>query len=310
MSHNHEYHGHDNHHFHALATTETGSRSSRVLFAACLNLASTFIELIGGVLTNSVAVLSDALHDLGDSLALFGAYVAERQAGKPADSRHTFGYARWSLFSALIAAIILVLGSLFILSEAIARLINPEPVEALWVMGLAVFGIGANFIAYKKLHSGHSANERMLSWHLLEDVLGWVAVLVGSAVMHVTGWFIIDPILTIAFTLFILFSVFKNLREVVDLFLQGVPRQIDIESVKQSIILIPGVASVHDVHIWSLDGASHIFTGHIVLSAPEEFSKQHVYAVVRALLQTHRIVHTTIEFETSAESPCLSGRCD
>lgn len=302
MSHHH-HHGH--HHDHAH-----GSRKNNVLFAACLNLFFTIIEIIGGLLTNSVAVLSDALHDLGDSFALFGAYVAERQAERPSDSKRTFGYARLSLLSALFAAVILIIGSFYILVEAVQRLMSPEPVEALWVAGLAVFGIITNFIAYRKLHGGHSANEKVLSWHLLEDVLGWVAVLIGAIIMHVTGLYIIDSILTIGFSLFILWGVFRNLHEVINLFLEGVPSNINIQLLKNELIAITGVESVHDLHVWSLDGDSNLFTGHVVVGAVEGLSRNDIYTAIRAVLKKYRVTHSTIEFEGIDGIECLGNRCD
>ncbi|HEY0964803.1 MAG TPA: cation diffusion facilitator family transporter [Candidatus Paceibacterota bacterium] len=300
--HHHHHHGHHAHHTH-------GSRPGNVLFAACLNLGFTIIELIGGLLTNSVAVLSDALHDLGDSFALFGAYIAERQAERPADAKRTFGYARLSLISALVSAVILIVGSVFILIEAVERLFNPEPVEALWVAGLAVFGIITNFIAYKKLHGGASANEKVLSWHLLEDVLGWVAVLIGSLIMYVSGLFVIDALLTIGFAGFILWGVVRNLKEVINLFMQGVPADINLQQLKHELCDIAGISSVHDIHVWSLDGARHIFTGHVVLTEGVTDTTEQ-YNQIRTVLKKYQIDHTTVEFEHEGSDDCHGDRCD
>lgn len=292
------------HHHHHL---QTGERSKKILFAGLLNIGFTIIEIIGGILTNSVAILSDALHDFGDSIALITAYYAEKQAERPADSKKTFGYARFSLFSALFTAVILLVGSVFILNEAIQRLFSPEPVHSIGMIALAVFGVIVNFIAYLRLHGGHSTNEKVLTLHLMEDVLGWVAVLIGAIVIYFTDFYLIDPILTIGYTLYILWGVFSILKEVVNLFMQGMPYGIDIAEVTKTLVGIPEVTSVHDIHIWSLDGEHNIFTGHIVVSDGLFGKYADVRKSVVEKLKNYQIVHTTIEIEE--EGICPDGDC-
>lgn len=314
MSHDHHHDHtqtrHSHHHGHNHIGHDHIKRRGNLLFAACLNLGFTIIELIGGILTNSIAVLSDALHDLGDSLTLFAAYFAEGQAKRGADRKRTFGYARISLFSALVSATILLVGSIYILIEAIARLFQPEPVLAGWVAGLAVFGLATNILAYKKLHGGHSANEKVLSWHLLEDVFGWVAVLIGAVVMHFTGWFIIDPILTIAFTLLIIFGVVHNLKEVINLFMEGVPAGIDTEKIKKDIGMFTGIKSIHDIHVWSLDGSTAMLTAHVELELDSGLNQNEIYNQIKNYLKDLSITHTTIEFESKGVMDCHGNQCD
>lgn len=253
----HHHHGHHHHHH--------GDRKGNILFAAILNFTFVIIEIIGGILTNSVAILSDALHDLGDSIALFSAYIAEKQAERSPDKKRTFGYARISVFSALFSAVILITGSIFILTEAIQRLFSPEPVHATGMILLAVFGVGVNLVAFFRLSKGMSANEKVLSWHLLEDVIGWAAVLVGATIIYFTDFYIIDPLLTVGYTLFILWGVWGGLKNVMNILMQGTPAEVDIEKNKQEILSVNEVQSVHDIHVWSLDGEHNVLTCHVVL---------------------------------------------
>lgn len=282
-----------------------GTKSKNILFAGLLNIAFTIIEIIGGLLTNSVAILSDALHDLGDSIALITSYFAEKQAeNRPADAKRTFGYARLSLFSAVFNAVVLIVGSIFILWEAAQRLTAPEPVHATGMILIAVFGVVVNTVAYLRLRKGLSANEHVLSWHLLEDVIGWIAVLVGAVIIYFTDFFLIDPILTVGYTLFILWGVGRSLLETGNLLMQGVPADVDIDAIQNLLSTVPGVVSVHDVHVWSLDGVNNVFTGHIVVDdqAKWENIKQQIHKKLHKL----SIYHATLELET--EDNC-TGAC-
>lgn len=282
------------------------TKSKNILFAGLLNIAFTIIEIIGGLLTNSVAILSDALHDLGDSIALITSYFAEKQAeNRPADAKRTFGYARLSLFSAVFNAAVLIVGSVFILWEAVQRLTAPEAVHATGMIAIAIFGVVVNTVAYLRLRKGLSANEHVLSWHLLEDVIGWIAVLVGAIIIYFTDYFLIDPILTVGYTLFILWGVGRSLLETGNLLMQGVPTNVDINAIQTLLVTIPGVVSVHDIHVWSLDGINNVFTGHIVVSK-ETAEWENVKQQIHAKLHTVSITHATLELET--EDNC-TGAC-
>lgn len=272
-------------------------RANNILFAAILNIGFTIVEIIGGLLTNSVAILSDALHDLGDSVALVTSYAAERQSNRPADKKRTFGYARFSLFSAVFNAVVLIVGSVFILIEALKRFTDPEPVQALGMIGIAVFGVAVNTFAYWRLRKGASANEGMLSWHLLEDVIGWVAVLVGAAVIYITDFYIIDSILTVGYTLFILYGVLKSLTEVGNILLQGVPNHISIQNIKGDLLSIQGVVDVHDIHVWSLEGETDVFSGHVVISDDVFEDSESIKEQIKERLVRHHIEHSTLEIE-------------
>jgi len=284
-------------------------REERVRYAAFLNIAFTIIELIGGFWTNSLAILSDALHDFGDSIALLLSWLFERGAKKSPDTRYTFGYQRLSLFSALFSASILIAGSIVIIFQAVPRLFNPETVNAFGMVGIAVIGIAFNGAGFFLLKRGESLNEKVLSWHLLEDMLGWIAILVGGIVMHFWKFFLIDPIMTVALTAFILYNVVKNLREAVSILLQGVPKHINLEAVKRDIKAVKGVLGVHDVHIWSLEGETDIFTAHVVLD-DETLKKQpeQTKQTIKETLLNHHLEHSTIELES--KDHCTGVVCD
>ena len=209
-----------------------GDREKNVGFAATLNILFTVIEVIGGILTNSLALLADALHDFADSLALIIAWYAEKKAKKPATSKMTFGYRRLSLLSAAFTTVVLIAGSLFVLSQAVPRLMNPEPVNAQGMIFIAIIGVTINGVGYFRLKKGMSQNEKILSWHLLEDILGWIVLLTGAIIMKFWNEPVIDPLMTIGFTVFVLRGAFRNAKETFNILLEGVPEYIDINQVK------------------------------------------------------------------------------
>jgi cobalt-zinc-cadmium efflux system protein len=284
-------------------------REKRVRLAALLNVAFTIVEIIGGLLTNSLAILSDALHDFGDSIALVVSWFFERGAKKSPDSRYTFGYQRLSLFSAIFAAAVLIGGSVIIIFEAIPRFISPEPVNALGMVGISFVGIAFNGLGFFLLKRGESLNEKVLSWHLLEDVLGWVGILVGGLIVYFWDFYLIDPIITVALTTFILYNVAKNLREAISILLQGVPKHINLEAVKKDILAVKGVTGIHDIHIWSLEGETDVFSAHVVLDDKTlEKEHQQTKQVIKEKLLTHHIEHSTIELES--EHGCAGMVCE
>ncbi len=278
-------------------------RLRNVGLAAATNIIFTVLEFGIGIATNSLALVADSLHDLGDSIVLAISWIAEKKAGKGPDSVMTYGYARLSLLSSLLAGIVLVAGSLAVLAKAVPRLVNPEHVKAGWVVMFSVFGVLFNGYAYFRLKKGRSQNEKTLSWHLLEDMLGWIVVLIGSLVMAVTDLHIIDPIMTILFTAFILYGVSRNVLETLKLLMDGVPSGIDIGSIMREMRQTEGVVDVHDVHVWSLDGEDNILTAHVVAKDGS------VRRRIREALKKFGISHSTIEVEEKKCGGCgLSGK--
>ena len=284
---------HNHNHYHA-----NNSSSSRLAWAFFLNFAFTIIEFVGGVLTNSTAILADAVHDLGDSFSLGVAWALNKLGKKQADPQLTYGYKRLNLVGAFINALVLIIGSAWVLIEAVPRLWDPQMPVADGMIGLAVFGIAVNGFAAYKLSQGTTLNERVINWHLLEDVLGWVAVLIVGTVLLFVDWPILDPILSIGFTLFILFNVLRNLWATLKLFIQATPDKQTYQSIADSLLSLANVAEVHHLHFWSLDGEEHVLTAHLVLSeilepeAHDELKKN-----VDLVLSPYKLSHTTIEFE-------------
>jgi cobalt-zinc-cadmium efflux system protein len=269
-----------------------------------LNFGFTLLEIAGGLWTNSLAILSDAVHDLGDSLSLGMAWVLERRAQKEGDARFSYGYGRLSLLSALLNTIVLIVGSLLVLARAIPRLLNPEPTNASGMLLFAIIGIAVNGAAAWRLRGEVGLNARVVSWHMIEDVLGWVAVLIVSIVLFFTDAYILDPLLSILITLYVLFNVARNLRQTTSLFLQGVPAGVDVATLERQILALPKVQSVHHIHTWSLDGEHHVFSAHLVVDpAITRVEEVVLKQQVRALLSDHEFEHTAIEIE------CVDGEC-
>ena len=290
-SHRH-HHGH--HHAH--------SESSNIALAFWLNLAFAIIEFIGGMLTNSVAIIADAMHDLGDSLAIGFAWIASKIATKQPTAHYSYGFRRWSLLSALLSGVILLAGSGWVLSEALPRLWQPELPHTGGMLLLALLGIAVNGVAVWRLRRGKTQNEKVLSWHLLEDVLGWVAVLIGAILMHFTGWAWLDPALSIGFTLFILFNVLRALRQTLALFLQVTPDPTMLQQINSQLAGLDFVKSMHHVHLWSLDGEQHVLTMHIEIATPATMAEQIAYKQrIALMLAPYQLSHTTVEFELSGE---------
>ncbi|HBG40569.1 MAG TPA: cation transporter, partial [Porphyromonadaceae bacterium] len=240
-----------------------------------LNLSFTLIEFIGGILTNSMAILSDAVHDLGDSFSLGLAWYFQKLAKKKSNKIYTYGYKRFSLMGAVINSIVLIVGSVLILVHALPRLFSPQQPDTGGMLLLAVFGVIVNGAAVLRLRKGHSINERVVSLHMLEDVLGWVAVLIGAGIMHFTDLPVIDPILSIAIAVFILYNVFRNMKESWRIILQGSPSRIDTDEIMKMIESYPEIQSVHDVHLWSADGEYNVMTVHVVLNEPLPMTALH-----------------------------------
>lgn len=289
-------HSHDHHHH------DHGTAGGRIGIAFTLNLVFTVIEFIGGMLTNSTAILADAVHDLGDTLSIGLGWILQRLSGKPASANFTYGYQRLSLLGALINALILITGSIWILSEAIPRLQDPPMPNAIGMTWLAILGVLVNGAAAWKLSGGKTLNEKVLNWHLLEDVLGWVAVLIVSIVLQFADWPILDPLLSIAFTLFIMLNVLRNLYTTLRLFLQGAPDNRLAGDIEGKLLALPHVTDVHHLHLWSLDGEHHVLTAHLVLDIPiSSEAHEQIKRSIRDACDGCGIGHTTIEFEQRDE---------
>jgi len=302
-NHNHDHsHGHD-HHNHAESY-------DNIKLAFILNFIFTIVEIIGGLWTNSVAILSDAVHDLGDSISLGLSWYLEKYSKRNPDELFSFGYSRFSLLSAFFNSLILIIGSFFVLSRAIPRLLSPEPINALGVLIFAVFGITVNGIAAYKLSKGNSINEEVITFHFLEDVLGWVSILVVGIIYMFKKIPILDPILSILITSYILYNVFSNFKKILKIFLQAVPADLSIEEIEKLITEKTEVITVHHTHMWSLDGENNMLSTHIVVE--DELNNSEINDIkekIRDLLIEHNINHVTIEVDFRSEV-CDDEQCN
>ncbi|MBN1410548.1 MAG: cation transporter [Spirochaetales bacterium] len=290
---------HNHHHEHAS--------TKNIRLAFFLNFGFAVLEIIGGIWTNSLAIISDALHDMGDSFSLGVSWYLEKLSVKKRSPQYSYGYKRFSLLGAIINSFVIIIGSIIIIMEAIPRLLNPESVYIPGMIGLSIAGIVINGIAVLRMARGKKIHERIIMLHLLEDVLGWIAVLLASMIMLFTEIKILDPILSIAITVYILVRVAINLKKVFSLILQSVPLNIDTSKIEEKIRGIPGVISVHDVHFWSLDGDYHVSTIHIIVKEGLNGSEiSGIKLECRRLMHVHNIEHTTIEIEDENEECSLS----
>ena len=266
--------------------------------AFLLNLSFSVAEFIGGFVFNSVAIMADALHDLGDSISLAISWWMENLAKKAEDKSFSYGYRRFSLLSALISAFVLIGGSILVLSQAIPRLANPVRPDTNGMLGFAVLGIAVNGFAALRTSAGKTMNEKMVSWHLLEDVFGWVAVLITAVVIKITPLYILDPLLYIGMTIWVLTHVIKNLRSTIMLFLQGVPEKVDVRKIEEAILKEKNVRGIHHTHVWSLDGEKHVLTTHVLLdNCAKKEDIRAVKHLVQEFTKEYDLAHTTIEFE-------------
>ena len=296
MSHDHSHHHHDH----------NGS-SLNIKTAIWLNTSFAILEIIGGLYTNSVAILSDALHDLGDSVSLGLAYYFERKSTQGRDEKFSYGYKRFSLLGAFISSLVLVLGSVLIITEALERLAHPEETHAGGMFLLAAAGVAVNLIAMLRLKKGDSITEKVISLHFLGDVLGWAAVMTGSIVMMVAEVPLLDPVLSLLIAAYILFNVYRNLRQVFKIVLQGTPESVDLNEINKRILSIQNVVNTHDMHTWTLDGRYNVMTLHVVLTRHTTIEQtETIKREIRHSIGHMNIQHMTIETELEDETCALS----
>ena len=277
--------------------------SDRIGVVFFLNFFFTIIEFIGGMLTNSTAIMADAVHDLGDTLSIGLAWLLSKLSKKIANDNYTYGYHRFSLLGALINGVVLIAGSAWVLSEAIPKLYAPEMPHAQGMFWLAILGVTVNGFAAWKISKGKTLNERILNWHLLEDVLGWVSVLIVSVLLIFFDWPILDPILSIVFTLFILINVLRNTRNTIKIFLQSSPDNKLLEQIRNRLNSIEHVYAIHYLHLWSLDGERNVLTAHLQIDQMISANQQkQIKQQISERLADFSLAHTTIEFELPEET--------
>lgn len=257
-------------------------------------------ELFGGLFTGSAAILSDAMHDLGDAASVGVSYFLEKKSKRAPDDRHTYGYLRYSVLGAAVTDTVLIVGSAAVICFALSRLFNPEPIHGVGMTVFALFGLGANLTAAYLTRGGKSLNQKAVHLHMAEDVLGWTAVLVGAAVYCLTGFAAVDALLSIGVALFIMWGALQSFGKILPLFLDKTPEGLSVEEIKAAVEALEGVEEVHHVHLRSFDGNISCATMHIVTLRPDEGELKRQ---VRAVLALYGIAHATLETEPPDE-PC------
>ena len=275
-----------------------------ICIAFVLNLAFSVFELFGGLLTGSVAILSDALHDVADAASIGLSWILEKKSQKQPDEQYTYGYGRFSVLGSVITTFILLLGSAVVFYNAIGRIIHPTAIRYDGMIVFAVVGVCVNLAAAFVTREGGSLNQRAVNLHMLEDVLGWAVVLIGAIVMRFTDLRIIDPLMSIGISLFVFINAAKNLGEIGDLFLEKTPHGVNLHELEYHLCHIEGVLDVHHIHVWSMDGQRNYATLHVVTNADPAVIKQ----AVREELAEHGIDHVTLELEREGEH-CTAKNC-
>ena len=261
-----------------------------ILIAFLLNLFFSIFEIVGALFTNSVAILSDAIHDLFDSLSIGLSFFLEKKSKKKPDDIYTYGYARYSVLGALITTIILFISSILIIYHSIERIFNPQELNYVGMFIISIFGVVINFLAAYFTREGDSLNQKAVNLHMFEDVLGWVIVLIGSILIKFTKILWIDSVISIIVSTIIVLRTINHLNQVLDLFLMKKPIDIDVDEIKKHILNIKGVKDIHHIHVWSLDGINNFATLHVV-------SDKNIKDEIRKELKRHDINNVTIELE-------------
>ena len=272
-----------------------------ILVAFILNISFSIFELIGGLFTNSVSIMSDAVHDLADAISIGISLILEKISKKKPNEEYTYGYIRYSVFGALITTTILTVGSILVIIGGVNRIINPRIINYDGMIIFAIFGVVINFMAAYFTKEGDSVNQKAVNLHMLEDVLGWVVVLIGSILMKFTDISIIDSIMSICIAIFILINAFKNLKNILYLFLEKTPKNISIKNLKNDLLKIKDVVDVHHVHVWSMDGISNYATMHVVTRSDNQKMLKNK---IKKDLKKIGIIHTTVEIE------CMEEKCN
>ena len=275
-----------------------------IFIAFILNLFFSIFELLGGLFTGSVAIISDSIHDFGDATSIGVACTLERLSDKKPNKKYTFGYARFSVLGGLITTLILLISSSIIIYSSIQRIIQPVAPDFNGMIIFAVIGLTVNLIATYYTHGGKSINQKAVNLHMLEDVLGWLVVLIGSIVIRYTNLYILDPIMSIMVAIFVIINAFKNLIQIMEIFLIKVPNNINVDELVNHIKAVDGVIDTHHIHIWTIDGEINCATLHLVVN---EINGE-IKTKVKEEMEEHGISHTTIEMET-VEEECKESSC-
>ena len=298
----------EKHHSEVSHPTSRGSRPLKIALAIVLGI--MILEVVGGILSNSLALLGDAGHMLVDALALGLSLFALMLARRPATQSKTFGYHRAEIMAALINGTTLVLVSIYIFYEAYQRFLTPPTVETQVMLLVASIGLVANLAAMLLLRrmSHDSLNIKAAFWHVIGDTISSVGVIIAGIIITFTGWNTVDPIIAVFIGTIILWGAVRIVRESTDILLEAVPKHIQITDVIETIKNVPGVEEVHDIHVWAITSGIHALSAHLLIKEQTiSQSTEIVEAVNKALSRHHNITHTTLQLECEKCESCPSG---
>ena len=277
-----------------------------VWIAFFLNLSYAIVEFIAGGVFGSSAVLADSVHDLGDAIAIGLSAFLETISNREEDSHYTLGYKRFSLLGALITAVILMTGSVFVILENLTKLFHPQPVNDEGILWLGIIAVTINVLASLVVRKGKTKNESILSLHFLEDTLGWIAVILMAIVLRFTDWYILDPLLSLVISFFILSKAIPRFWSTLKIFLDAVPEGVDIEQVKSDLEQLEHVSSVNQLNLWTMDGLEKNAIIHVCLEQIEDMEASKT--AIRHHLKDIGFHNITIEVDSDQDSHACHKR--
>lgn len=273
------------------------SSKTSIWLAFFLNLSYAIVEFIAGGIFGSSAVLADSVHDLGDAIAIGISALLETISNREEDRQYTLGYKRFSLLGAMLTALILLTGSVMVLLENIPRLLSPQPVNYQGMLYLGILAILINLLASLVVRKGQTKNEAILTLHFLEDILGWLAVILVACVLYVTDWYFLDPLLSLVISIFILSKAIPRFWSALKIFLDAVPEGVETHDLEKDLEALPNVKSVNQLSIWSMDGLENNAIVHICIKDWEQMME--TKEVVRQCLEERGVQNITIEVDSS-----------
>ena len=271
-----------------------------VWVAFFLNLSYAIVEFIAGGIFGSSAVLADSVHDLGDAIAIGISAFLETISNREEDSHYTLGYKRFSLLGAMVTAVILMTGSVLVILENIAKIFHPQPVNDEGILWLGIIAITINVLASLVIRKGQTKNESILSLHFLEDTLGWVTVILMAIVLRFTDWYILDPLLSLVISFFILSKALPRFWRTLKIFLDAVPEGVDIQKIKTDLAELDHVASINQLNLWTMDGLEKNAIVHVCLKEMEHMET--CKESIRIFLKDCGFQNITIEVDVDLES--------
>jgi len=303
MSHDHHHHHHHHHHGADL-------RGSKLLWVAVLNLSITIVQIIGGILSNSLSLMSDAIHNLGDSSAIFIAFLAGKRSRRKPDKQHTFGYKRIEILAALFNAVVLVAICIFLFFEAYQRFVNPEPIKGLIMLIVASFGLLANLISVIVLQNekDDNLNVKAAYLHLMGDTLSSVAVIIGGVFIWLYQVYWVDPFITVLVSIFIIYHTWGVLSQTVEILMQTVPSNIDLDVVKKEVEKINEIDNIHHIHVWQLDDTQVHLEAH--LTVKNNINMVDMMQVKKEIVQLLKAQFSISHITLQVEYECCSDECN